>query len=115
MLLSQPWLYNSRVTHGWGNNLITIESNGMVQTIVVTKHLDSNTKRPKVLLCYDLMEGVTDEEEEIIFATKPNLFTFGTITLSEPKILNATIFGAKVNTKDLKYVQLSTLGRTNFG
>ncbi len=104
MLRGQPWLHNPHVTHDWGNNLITIESNGMVQTIVVTKHSDSNTKYLEVLLCYDMMEGVTNEEEEILFATKSNLFTLGTITLLELKIFNATIFGAKVNTKDLKYV-----------
>jgi len=60
-------LRNAHVTHDWGNNLITTEGNGMMQTIIVTKHLDSNTNHPKVLLCYDLMEGVTNEEEEILF------------------------------------------------
>jgi hypothetical protein len=47
MLLSWPWLCNARVTHDWGNNLITIEGNGTMQTIIVTKHLDNNTKHPK--------------------------------------------------------------------
>ncbi len=37
MLLSRPWLHNARVIHDWGNNLITIEGNGMVRTIIVTK------------------------------------------------------------------------------
>jgi hypothetical protein len=63
MLLSQPWLHNAHVTHDWGNNLITIEGNGMMRTITIIKHLDNNTKHPKVLLCYDLMEGVTIKEE----------------------------------------------------
>jgi hypothetical protein len=67
MLLVQPWLHNAHVTHDWGNNLITIKGNGMVQTIVVTKHLDNNTKCLEVLLCYDLMEGVIDEKKEIHF------------------------------------------------
>jgi hypothetical protein len=44
------------------------------------------------------MEGVTNEEEKVLFATKHNLFTLGTITLPEPKILSATIFGTKVST-----------------
>jgi hypothetical protein len=74
----------------------------MVQTIVVTKHLNSNTKHPEVLLCYDLMKGVTNEEEEILFTTKSNLFTLGAITLFELKIVNVIIFVAKVNTKDFK-------------
>jgi hypothetical protein len=74
----------------------------MVQTIVVTKHLNNNTKHPEVLLCYDLMKVVTNEEEEILFTTKLNLFTLGVITLFELKILNAIVFGAKLNTKDFK-------------
>jgi hypothetical protein len=53
MFLGQPWLHNAHVTHDWGNNLITIEGNGTMQTINVTKHLDNNTKCPKVLSCYD--------------------------------------------------------------
>jgi hypothetical protein len=92
MLLGQPWLCNAHVTHDWGNNLITIKGNGIMWTFIITKHLDNNTKHPKVLLCYDLMEGVIDKEEDILLTTKPNLFTIGTITLLKPKILNATIF-----------------------
>ncbi len=30
MLLGWPWLCNARVIHDWGNNIITIESHGMV-------------------------------------------------------------------------------------
>lgn len=75
----------------------------MMQTIIVTKHLDSNTKHFKVLLCYNLMEGITYEEEEISFAREPNLPTLGTITLPKPKIFNVAIFGAEVDTKDLLF------------
>jgi hypothetical protein len=48
------------------------------------------------------MKVVTNEEEEILFTTKLNLFTLGVITLFELKILNAIVFGAKLNTKDFK-------------
>jgi hypothetical protein len=34
-------------------------------------------------LCYDYQNGITDEEEDIIFATKPKLFSVGTISLLE--------------------------------
>jgi hypothetical protein len=50
MLLGRPWLHNACVTHDWGNNQITIEGNGMVRTIAITKNLDINTKRAKVLV-----------------------------------------------------------------
>jgi hypothetical protein len=69
MLLGWPWLCNAHVIHDWGNNLITIEGNGMVKTITVTKDLDSNTKCLEDLLCYELMEGVTNVEKERIFAS----------------------------------------------
>jgi len=36
-----------------------------------------------VLLCYDYQNGITDEEKNIIFATKPKLFSIGTINLLE--------------------------------
>jgi len=81
MLLGQPWLCNACVIHDWGNNLITIEGNGIVRTIIVTKHLDNNIKRLEVLLCYDLMKGVTYEDEKIVFVAKLDLFTIETITL----------------------------------
>jgi len=38
-----------------------------------------------VLLCYDYQNGITNEEEYIIFATKSKLFSMGTISL--PKII----------------------------
>jgi len=50
------------------------------------------------MLFYDLMEGVTDEEEKILFVAKSNLFTLGTITLTELKILSITIIDAEANT-----------------
>ncbi len=103
MLLGQPCLHNARVTHDWGKNLIIIESNGMVPTIVVTKHLDSNTKRPEVLLCYDMMEGVIDKEAKILLTIELDLFMLGTITLPKLEILSAIIFSAKVGIEDLMF------------
>jgi hypothetical protein len=43
--------------------------------------LGGEVRRPKVLLCYDYQNGITNEEEDIIFATKPKLFSIGTISL----------------------------------
>jgi hypothetical protein len=34
-----------------------------------------------VLLCYNYQNGITDEEEDIIFVTKPKIFSIGTISL----------------------------------
>ncbi len=39
MLLGRPWLRDVKMTHDWGSNIITIQSNGIIKTIIVTKHL----------------------------------------------------------------------------
>ncbi len=83
MLLGRPWLKDAKVTHNWGNNVIIVQSNRRVRTISVNRKLGVKTKRPPLLVCYDLMEGLIDEEEDLIFETKPKLFSIGTITLSE--------------------------------
>jgi hypothetical protein len=30
MLLGRPWLRDAKVAHGWGNNIVTIQGNGIV-------------------------------------------------------------------------------------
>lgn len=82
MLLGQPWLRNAKVIHDWGKNLLTIKGNGMISMISITKHLDANTKRPKILLHYDFANGITNEEE-ILLQAKLELFTIGMTTLLE--------------------------------
>jgi hypothetical protein len=41
------------MAHDWGSNTITIQGNGIVRTIIITKHLRNEVRRPKVLLCYN--------------------------------------------------------------
>ncbi len=52
MLFRCPWLHNIKATHDWVNNMITIEGNGIMWTIAITKHLNNNTKCSKLFLCY---------------------------------------------------------------
>ncbi len=82
MLLGRPWLKDAKVTHDWGNNVITIQHNGIVKTISDNKKLGVKTKRPQVFVCYDLLEQLTDEEEDVIFEIELKLFSIGTITIS---------------------------------
>jgi hypothetical protein len=44
MFIGQPWLRNAKVIHDWGENLITIKGNEVIQMISATKHLDPYTK-----------------------------------------------------------------------
>jgi hypothetical protein len=39
MLLGRSWLKDAKVAHDWGSNIITIQGNGTLQTITITKHL----------------------------------------------------------------------------
>jgi len=87
MLLAPPWLRDAKVMHDWGNNLISIKDNGIVRTIIITKHLDSNTKCLKVLFCYDFVNGVIDKKEDILMVAKLDLFAIGTIILPKLEIL----------------------------
>ncbi len=97
MLLGPPWLQDVKVMHNWGNNLINIEANGIVHTITLTKHLDNNTKRLELLLCYDFVNGITDEEEYMLLAVELDLFGIGTIILLESIILATIVVDAKID------------------
>ncbi len=106
MLLGKPWLRDVKVAHDWGSNSVTIQGNRIVQTIIITKHLGSEVRRPEVLLCYDYQNGIIDEKGHIIFATKPKLFSIGTISLPETiqsiKTINVGIMDIDVKTSILK-------------
>jgi hypothetical protein len=86
MLRGKPWLRDAKVTHDWGNNVISVQGNGTIRTISVNKKLGTETRRPQVLVCHKLMEGLIDEEEDLIFETKLELFSIGTIALLEETI-----------------------------
>jgi hypothetical protein len=76
MLLGRPWLKDAKVTHDWGNNVITIQGNGTIRTISINKKLGAQARRPQILVCYDLMEWLTNEEEDLIFETTKIVFNW---------------------------------------
>ncbi len=86
MLLGRPWFIDVKVTHDWGNNVIIVQGNELVRTILINNKLWVETRKPQVLVCYDLMEGLIDEEENLIFESKPKLLAIGTITRFEETI-----------------------------
>jgi hypothetical protein len=45
MLLGCSWLRDAKVFHDWGNNIITIQGNGTIRTILVTKKLGATTTK----------------------------------------------------------------------
>ncbi len=83
MLLGRPWLRDAKMAHDWGSNTITIQGNVIVRTIIVTKLLGGEIRKVDVLLCYNYQNGITNEEEDIIFVIQPKLFSIGIINLSK--------------------------------
>jgi hypothetical protein len=46
MLLERPWLKDVKVAHDQGSNVVTIQGNGIIITIIVTKHLGGEIRKP---------------------------------------------------------------------
>jgi len=55
--------------------------NYIVKTIHVTKKLGTPTKHLKTLVCYDFHFGIHNKEEDLMFVTKPILFSIRTIAI----------------------------------
>ncbi len=59
-----------------------------------------------MLLCHNYQNGVTNEEEDIIFATKPELFSIGIISLLDiiqsMKTTDVEIMDTSVKISNLK-------------
>jgi hypothetical protein len=53
--------------------MIIVQGNGTIKTISINKKLGVETRKPQVLVCYDLLKWLTNEEDHI-FETKPNCF-----------------------------------------
>ncbi len=66
--------------------MINVQGNGTIKTISINKKLGAKTRMPQVFDCYDLLEGLIDEEEDLIFETKPVLFSIGTIIILKETI-----------------------------
>jgi hypothetical protein len=67
MLLRHHWLKDAKVSHDWGTNIVIIDRTNLVKTILIIKKLGVQTKRPKVLMCYDFHYGISNEKEDIMF------------------------------------------------
>jgi len=52
MLLGRPWLRDVKVAHDQGSNIVSIQGNGIVRTIKVTKHWEVKLENQK---CYYAM------------------------------------------------------------
>ncbi len=79
--------------------MITIQSNGTIKTILVNKKLGAKTKKPQVVICYDLLEGVTYAMEDLIFETKLEFLSIGIITISNETISLLSVGVSKIRIK----------------
>jgi hypothetical protein len=69
MLLRRPWFRDAKVSHDWGKNVITIQGNRIIKTISFNLKLGAETRKPQIFAYYDLLERLTNEEDDLIFET----------------------------------------------
>jgi hypothetical protein len=60
MLLGPAWLIDAKVYYNWDKKIVTIQGNGTVKTISVNQRLGPRLRLPKVLVCYNIVEGLVD-------------------------------------------------------
>jgi hypothetical protein len=81
MLLGRPWLIDAKVYHGWGKKVVTIQGNGILKTISVNRQLGPRPQLSEVLVCYNIVEGLSDKKEYQLPSIEADLFVIGTISL----------------------------------
>ena len=79
MVLGRPWLRNAKVIHDWANDQVQIMGNGTVKTVKINRQLGYEAVTPHALVCYNFVEGITNDEETILLAADPTLQPVGTI------------------------------------
>jgi hypothetical protein len=67
--------------------------------IAMIKHLGTNLQRLNVLSCFEYQSGITNEEEDLMFVSEPELFSIGTINLT-------------LNTVSVVVINIMQIGRT---
>ena len=67
------------VIHDWANDQVQIMGNGTVKTVKINRQLGYEAVTPHALVCYNFVEGITDDEETILLAADPILQLVGTI------------------------------------
>jgi hypothetical protein len=81
MLARHAWLRDAKISHNWGTNIVTIQRTNTIKTIHVTKKLGVQTKRLEVSVYYDFHLRISNDEKDVMFATKLYLFSVGPITI----------------------------------
>ncbi len=55
--------------HDLANNTIIIQGLNTIRTITITRKLGAPTKRLEILVCYGFHYGISNEKEDLMFAT----------------------------------------------
>jgi len=83
-------------------DLNIVQRNTWWQMFLPRHYRKNEARKPELLLCYDYHNGITDEEEDIIFVIEPKLFSIGIINLLDTiqfvKITYVGIMDIDVNT-----------------
>lgn len=82
----QPWLVAPKVTHDRGSHKVIINGDGTVQTISVKPWIGPRGQLPEVRLCYNFVEGLTNQEVSIYVESKRDLLPIRKFTLLKPSL-----------------------------
>ncbi len=74
MLLGRPWLWDAKVVHDWGTNMVTIKGNGTIKIISISKYLNGNIRRPQMVINYNFIKGIIDAKEKIMISLSLTYF-----------------------------------------
>lgn len=72
ILLGYPWLWDAKIIHDQGTNMVMIEGNGAIKNIVISKQLNGYVKRSNVVVNYNFVEDITNEEKKVLLVSKPD-------------------------------------------
>ncbi len=72
-------LQDVKLSHHWGTDIITIQDNGIIRTITITKHLNSQTKRLEVF--YVMISKMGSQKKKKTLHSLQNLICFLLILL----------------------------------
>jgi len=76
---------------GLGQGFGTIEGNDITKTIQIPRYFSNNTHWPQMVIYFNFVEGVMDDEEAVLMDVAQELFAIGEVIILDIKSLEQPI------------------------